>query len=271
MTVFPDDAPLDWSVWHEVFERHGAPGTVETDDPPSLGAYFAPGDERLVPSLVADLQAFGPCRIESTWVEEQDWSEAWKQFFRPKEIGPFLVRPTWEEPIEPSSLTEIVLDPGQAFGTGDHPTTQMCLELLAGLDLAGKSVADIGCGSGVLSIASARRGAARIDAVDLDLPAVEATRANSELNAVEVQAFLGRGFEPLPPGTYDVVLSNIISAALIALAPEVASRLVPKGRWLVSGIIRENWPDVLAAAEKSGFSLVERKEGGDWVAAVLSR
>jgi ribosomal protein L11 methyltransferase len=270
VTVYPEDPPADWSVWHNIFERFGAPGTVQTDDPPSLGAYFAPGDESLVPGLIAELQAFGPCRVESALVVEEDWSEAWKQFFKPKEIGPFLVRPTWEEQDGPSPLTEIVLDPGQAFGTGDHPTTQMCLELLAKLDLAGKAVADIGCGSGVLAIASAMRGAARVDAVDVDLPAVEATRANSELNRVEVRTFQGKGFDPLPPGAYDVVLSNIISAALIALAPHVARRLASNGHWVVSGIIQENWPDVLAAAERNGFSLVERKEGGNWVAATLS-
>jgi ribosomal protein L11 methyltransferase len=271
VTVFPKSPPDDWSVWHDVFERHGAPGTVEGAEPPSLGAYLAPGDESRIPGLLADLAALGPCRTETSTVIEEDWAETWKQFFKPKAIGPFLVSPTWERAARLDGSTEILLDPGQAFGTGDHPTTRMCLELMPGLGLEGKRVADIGCGSGILSIAAAKLGAREVHAVDVDRAAVEATVANTGLNRVRAAVFQGRGFAPLPSGRYNAVLSNLVSAVLIGLAAEASARIEPGGAWLVSGVIAENWADVLASAQTAGFSLGQSRQEDEWVAAVFFR
>jgi ribosomal protein L11 methyltransferase len=202
-------------------------------------------------------------------VPEVDWAEAWKQFFVPRTVGRFFVRPSWEEAPVPEGLVEIVLDPGQAFGTGDHPTTRMCLELVGETVTAGARVADIGSGSGILSIAAAKLGA-EVEGVDLDAPSVEAARENAARNGVSAEFRLGTGFEPLE-GTYDVVLSNIISAALIGLAPVTAARVRPGGAWIVSGVIQDNWADVLSAAEAAGFRLDRRLEEGEWVAARLFR
>lgn len=261
--------PEDWSVWHEVFARHGLDGTVVTDDPPTISSYLGPGEESAAEPLRIDLFAAGARAVQAEWVPEVDWAEAWKQFFVPREVGRFFVRPSWEDAPTPTGLTEIVLDPGQAFGTGDHPTTRMCLVLVGETVQPDQRVADVGTGSGILSIAAAKLGA-QVEGVDVDAPSVDAARENAARNAVEAVFRLGTGFEPLE-GTYDVVLSNIISAALIGLAPVAAARVRPGGAWVVSGIIQENWPDVLAAAEKVGFRLDRRLEEGEWVAARLLR
>ncbi len=273
VTAVLAEEPEDWSVWAELFERHGLPGTLQTDDPPTMSAYLPPGGEAGLEPLRDVLLERGAVRVETALVEEEDWAESWKQFFKPRRVGErFVVRPTWEEfAAEPGDLV-VVLDPGQAFGTGDHPTTRMCMECLEQLPVAGSEVADVGCGSGILAVAAMMLGARSVDAVDSDLPAVEATGENAARNAVEVRALLGRGFEPLAPeATYDLVLSNIISAALIALAPEAGQRVRPGGHWVVSGVIESNWPDVRAAAERAGFRLVEARQELEWVAATFVR
>ncbi|HXH60521.1 MAG TPA: 50S ribosomal protein L11 methyltransferase, partial [Fimbriimonadaceae bacterium] len=240
-------------------------------DPPTLSAYVPPKENVSVADLTAQLQEMG-ADVTTEQVEEIDWAEAWRDFFKPQSIGERVwIRPSWEDAVCPEGRIEIVLDPGQAFGTGDHPTTRMCLHLLERADLDGKSVADIGCGSGILSVAAKKFGSASVDAVDVDSISVESARANAALNEVDFAAYEGAGFEPLADKVYDVVLSNIISAAIIALAREVPAHLAPGGTWIVSGIIGPNWPDVRDEVSAHGFEVVERMEEGDWVAASLRR
>ncbi len=269
------EAPSDWAPLIEVFREHGIEGTVQEDSPPSLAGYLAENqtDEARLNALCDDLVAAG---AESIWreaIDEVDWAEAWKQFFKPMRLGRRLViRPEWETFEAEADDIVIVLDPGQAFGTGDHPTTRMCLELLDALDLHGLDVADIGCGSGILAVAACRLGARSVVGVDIDGVAVEASAENAARNGVSFDVLAGKGFEPLPSeATYDLVVSNIISAALIVLAPEASGRVRPGGRWVVSGVIRNNWPDVAAAAERAGFQVDDVREEGDWVAASLIR
>lgn len=272
VTAVLAEEPEEWSNWAEVFERHGIAGTVQTDNPPTMSAYLAPGAEDAFPALREELLDRGAQRVETELVPEEDWAESWKQFFKPRYVGQFLIRPTWEEATVRDGAIEIVLDPGQAFGTGDHPTTRMCLELLESTVQDSSDVADIGCGSGILSIAAMKLGAASVTAVDTDPLSIEATLENAERNHVAVDGRCGKGFEPLPQDSkYDVVVSNIISAALISLAPETARRIKAGGVWLVSGIIEANWNDVLKASERCGFQLKQVKSEGEWVAAALLR
>lgn len=265
--------PDDWSMWAEAFSRHGIEGTVQTDKPPTLSGYLSPGQDVKLDALRSELLDMGAISIELQEVEEQDWSEAWKEFFKPRRVGQrFIVRPTWEEAeVGPDDL-EIVLDPGQAFGTGDHPTTRGCLELIEKADCRGKSIADIGCGSGILSVGAGLLGASELILVDYDPVCVTSSLENLKRNNVTGEVHEGLGFQPLAEDKqFDIVLSNIISAALIRLAPEAADRIKPGGLWIVSGIIEANWPDVLTRAKTCGFELVETFAEGDWIAATLRR
>lgn len=267
------EEPLDWSLWVDAFDRHGLPGTVQHDDPPALSAYVAPCDKALIGPLGDELRRLGAAEVVTTEVQEQDWAETWKQFFKPRRIGQKLVVcPTWEPYHSGPGDIVVTLDPGQAFGTGDHPTTRGCLEQLERMGCKGLRVADIGCGSGILSVAAMLLGAASVDAVDSDGSSVEATLANAELNQVHVDALRGEGFGPLTGREkYDLALSNIISAALIGLAPSAAEFVSPGGHWIVSGIILANWPDVDKAATRAGFTLIENQVIGEWVTATLRR
>lgn len=265
--------PEEWSNWIQVFERHGVSGTLQTDDPPTLSAYLAPEDEP--GPLCKSLKDFGAAEVTVSQIEEQDWSESWKKFFRPTRIGQKLVvRPSWEDYKIQAGDIEIVLDPGQAFGTGDHPTTKMCLALIENALTRATDrplrLADIGCGSGILSIAAKKLVHCDVVAVDIDKPSIAAAKENAVRNNVSIKCLLGKGFEPLGPHEkFDIVVSNIISSALILLAPEASERVAPGGLWIVSGVIEANWPDVLNRAESVGFSLETEKRENEWVAAAF--
>jgi ribosomal protein L11 methyltransferase len=267
------ETPEDWAIWAEKFERFGIFGTVQTDHPPTMSAYLAPGQEDQLEPLKSLLIESGAESVTTGQVEETDWAEAWKQFFKPWRIGQnWVIRPTWEEYESKPGDRVIVLDPGQAFGTGDHPTTRGCLRLMESISFDGREVADIGCGSGILSAAAMLLGAKSVEAVDVDSPAVEASRENAQRNGVEVSVYQGRGFDPLAADqTFDIVLSNIISAALIGLAPESIERIRPGGHWLVSGIHGDNWFDVEETALRCGFTVVAKDEEDGWVTALLLR
>ncbi len=269
-TVSP--APIDWSPFVEAFLRHGVENTLLEADALVGCVVDVPGASEVVKELAADLEALG-AEISQSKLPESNWEDAWKQFFKPRRIGSkFVIRPTWEPfDSEPDDCV-IVLDPGQAFGTGDHPTTRLCLELMETVDLRNKSVADVGCGSGVLSIAAKLLGAAQVDAVDIDPIAAQVARQNAALNGVEIEAIAGEGFAALlSTRTYDLILSNIISATLIRVAPEAFARIKPGGQWIVSGIMESNWPDVRSAAEGLGFQVAEARSEDDWVAARFER
>ncbi len=265
------EEPLDWSIWVEAFRQYGVEGTVQTDDPPTLSGYMPPNDERRQ-DLIDSLTSAGAL-VSETVIPEEDWAESWKQFFVPRRVGERLVvRPTWEEAEVGASDIEIVLDPGQAFGTGDHPTTRGCLTLLEKEGVQGRRVADVGCGSGILAVAAVKLGATGVLAVDSDALSVEAAKANAGRNGVVMTCFQGRGFAPIADhGPFDVVLSNIISSVLIQLAPEAAQRIAPGGAWIVSGIIQAHWPELLETAQANGFELEDKIEEDEWVSALLRR
>lgn len=264
--------PDDWSIWAERFGRFGIQGTVQTDEPPTISGYVCEEMEVDISALSEGLRSLGATKVTTLDVPDEEWAESWKQFFHHQKIGDRLVvSPSWEAYEQVGDEIVMVLDPGQAFGTGDHASTRMCLEIMQRMEIADRSVADIGCGSGILSVFAMQIGAAKADAVDIDPIAVAATRENALKNGVAVSAYEGDGFSPLPDAQYEVALANIISDALVSLAPEAARRLCAGGHWLVSGIIAENWPVVERAAKAQGFELVEVATDDEWVAALFRR
>lgn len=225
-----------------------------------------------VRDALGHLQAFGlgPIgELAAKEIKEEDWLEAWKAQFTPLRIGQFLVRPSWSERSETEAI-EIVLDPGMAFGTGLHPTTQQCLEALSSIALEAKAVLDVGTGSGILAIAAAKRGASPVVAVDVDPIAVEAARDNTQRNGVVVPVAQASAADV--PGRFDVVIANIVSPVLQQIAPDLVARLSPKGVLIATGISAPSEPQTRSAFRDAGLrTLVDRTQRDDWIGLALKR
>jgi ribosomal protein L11 methyltransferase len=226
-----------------------------------------------VRDALGHLQAFGLGPIGEMIVREiadEDWLESWKAQFTPIRVGRFLVRPTWTQDVRADGAIELVLDPGMAFGTGLHPTTQQCLDALSNVALEGKGVLDVGTGSGILAIAAAKRGASPVVAVDTDELAVDAARGNAARNGVAIHVAMGSAADV--PGRFDVVIANIVSPVLQKIAPDLASRLAPRGTLILAGISGPNERDTAAAFARAGLRMcVDRSLRDDWVAVALRR
>ncbi len=203
------------------------------------------------------------CRVER--VDDQDWAQAWKQHYKPIHMGGQLwICPSWCTPPQPEAIN-VILDPGMAFGTGDHPTTALCLEWLAQQDLRGKHVLDYGCGSGILAIAALKLGAGAAYAVDVDEQALTVTRENAARNGVTA------GLHVTPPTALpadlsaDVVVANILAGALTELAPTLIARTKPGSGLALSGLLAEQGepvrqhytpPFTLSTHERQGWVLL---------------
>jgi len=219
------------------------------------------------------LQAFGLGRVGPLGVREVDdvdWTEAWRQHYVAQRIGRVVIVPSWaEEPIADGEVA-VILDPGMAFGTGLHPTTRGCLEMLQEVAPMSDAVLDVGCGSGILGIAALRLGAGRVVAVDTDAQAVQATIDNAARNGVSesVHASLGT-LAPGPSERYGLVLANLVAAVLIDLAPRLADHLAPGGRLIAGGIIEPRAEEVISAVSAVGLRIAERRDHGEWVSLRL--
>jgi ribosomal protein L11 methyltransferase len=211
-------------------------------------------------------------QIEVENIAAQDWAENWRENFPPLQIGPFLIAPSWEEIAPDDERILIRIDPGLAFGTGQHPTTQMCLELLGeqGSTLSGKTLLDVGCGSGVLSIAATKLGAT-VTASDFDPHCTSATRENAALNEAEFEVVQAAGLDWCN-AQYDFVVANLMSDLLISLASEIARVARGGSTLVVSGISSPRADDVENALREAGFSTVEKREkDGEQRGEVLER
>jgi len=217
---------------------------VERDRPTLQALLAADGNaERLVRAAAraAGLAAVPPYATHP--VADRDWVRSTQAQFAPIEIGKRLwVGPSWHEP--PPDRVAVRVDPGLAFGTGTHPTTRSILAFLEDRIKGGERVLDYGCGSGILAIAAARLGAARVDAVDIDAQAVQTALDNAAANGVELRAGLP---EALPPAPYDIVVSNILAQPLTLLAPVLAARTAARGRLALAGILDWQAEEVSAA------------------------
>jgi ribosomal protein L11 methyltransferase len=206
-------------------------------------------------AAAAEAAGIAPPPFSSARLEDEDWVRLSQAQFTPVLIGERLwVGPSWHQ--APAGRIALRIDPGLAFGTGSHPSTRLVLRFLEQTMRGGERVLDYGCGSGILAIAAAKLGAAHVDAVDLDPEAVETTRANALANGVVLEASLP---EQLAPGVYDLVVSNILAAPLMVLAPLLARHA---GRIALSGIL-ETQADEVASAYAPWFEMQigERAEG----------
>jgi ribosomal protein L11 methyltransferase len=205
----------------------------------------------------------------------EDWANSWKEHFHVLRLGKrFVVRPTWRD-FEPGPDDLVIsLDPGMAFGTGSHPSTEMCLHLMEDIDFAGKSVLDVGAGSGILSVGAILLGAQSVDAVEIDEYAAKALASNVELNDMSktIPVIVGDVATALPEdAVYDVVLANLIARILIENATNITRRVADGGVVVASGIIEEREQEVLEAYAVQGFMTLERRQTNDWIALTLTR
>ena len=209
-------------------------------------------------------------------IRDADWENNWKQYYKPMEIGErLIVIPEWET-AEPGERVPLYLDPGLTFGTGSHPTTRLCLTALEGLVKGGERVLDLGCGSGILSLAALRLGAASALAVDIDDKCRTASESNAALNEIGPDRFQVRignvlTDEPLRRDLetgYDLVLANIVADVIMVLSPHVRDLLGALGRFLCSGIIDNRADETAAALAAAGLEILERREDNGWFAFV---
>ena len=240
------------------FEQKDGPGFVE------FALSGAPGELPTLPEGEAEV---GGVRVVVRGEEvPEDWAERWKRFHTAVLVGGTVwVRPPWEEPAIRPGVAEVVIDPGQAFGTGAHPTTRMSLELMLDLDRRG-SFADLGCGSGVLAIAAAKLGFSPVAAYDADRAAVAATKANARDNAVDLDRVERLDLRSQSPPAADVVAANLMRPLLLRVAELLDT---PPRALIVSGLLDAEADDVAAAFEP----LSERKRLSDrgWTALLLAQ
>jgi ribosomal protein L11 methyltransferase len=237
------------------FEQVDGDGFVE------FALYGAPGELPVLPE--------GPARIGAVEVQVSatvvgdDWADRWREFHRPVQIGRIHVRAPWHEPRDDG--VDILIDPGQAFGTGGHPTTRLCLELLLDLRPEG-SLSDLGCGSGVLSIAAAKLGFGPITAVDHEQAAIEATTENARINGVTLDRVERVDLREQPAPVTTVTVANLVRPLLLRVAellPEQPERLI------VSGLLEGEEDEVAAAFAR--FSERRRLRLQEWSALLLTR
>lgn len=214
--------------------------------------------------------------VAVTPMDEEDWANGWKKFYQPREIGQRLyVVPQWLPQEPPAGRVSLILNPGLTFGTGSHPTTQLCLEGVERWTKTGDRVLDLGCGSGILSIAALGLGAAYALGVDIDPKAPDVARENSQLNHIPEESYhllagdvLGdKGLRDALAGRkWNLILANIVADVIIPLSAIVGDWLAPGGRFLCSGIIDTRAGEVRAALEKNGFTVLEARERKGWAA-----
>ena len=255
-------------------DEWGIPESVRPDGRPLLKAYL-PADDQLeqrlstIRRLLTGLGVETATKLTTKTVREEDWATAWQVYYKPVRIGDrIVVKPSWESfPAAEHDLV-IEMDPGMAFGCGDHPTTALCLELMEKYLTPGAAVFDVGAGTGVLAIAAAKLGAGEVIATDNDLIACRVALENVQRNRVgdRVRVSQGNLLEAMVGKQADLIVANIIADVIITLAPQAIRHLAPGGLFIASGIIGERRDSVTAAFKECGFNVLEQAEQGSWVA-----
>ncbi len=254
---------------------------------PAVKAYIAdlPENEGLVDSVrasIGELKAMeqeigvplGELSLSVREVDEEDWANNWKAYFKPIRVGEkLLVCPAWEDVPEDGARAVLRIDPGMAFGTGAHHTTRMCLELLEKNMKGGELVADIGCGSGILSASAMLMGAGEAVALDIDPVAARIAAETAESNGIDLMKYTvytgdilsdKQVRQAVTRRKYDIVLANIVANVIIALAPLVPALMHEGSVFIASGIIEDRLGEVVSALEENGLLVREVRSGEDW-------
>lgn len=267
----------------EIFNRYGYGGAVVEMPPPdflraTVRTVIPADDEDLrqkveiALALVSKALPQGMPPFKKRLVGKNDWAESWKEHFHVVRIGPrVVVQPSWRAHTPAPDDVVIHLDPGLAFGSGLHPTTKLCLEILQTMPLSGVDMFDVGTGSGILSIAAAKIGAGPVLAVDVDDVAVRVAEENFALNDLPtIQTAVGSA-EASCGRQWSLVTANILSNILIEIMPNLKAALSNTGQLILSGIINEQEPPMLACLAEYGLRVQSRHVDGDWIALVVTR
>lgn len=265
------------------------PVTEMDDGVAYLSFYLDEGEEtdeilRNVRTELEDMASYvnvGECTIEESQTEDLDWVNNWKQYFHQFYVDDILIIPSWED-VKPEDEDKMVvhIDPGTAFGTGMHETTQLCIRQLKKHVKDGAKILDVGCGSGILGMLALKFGAAYAVGTDLDPCAIEATHENMEVNGIlpdQYEVMIGNiiddkeiqdkvGYEK-----YDIVAANILADVLTVLTPVIVNQLKKGGIYITSGIIDDKETTVVEAVEKAGLEVLEVTYQGEWVSVTARK
>ena len=286
MRAFLLDNPLHWDYIDEnLFADMSEYATIKLyfeDDETGRAAI------KSVETELSDLKRstpdtdFGPLSISAIRVDDESWLDAWKEFFKPLEIGKsIVVRPAWEDYSSKDKLV-VGIDPGYVFGTGQHETTRMCIEALEQLISPGDAMLDLGCGSGILSIVALALGAGKCMAVDLNPDAAGIVFQNAAINCIpdkKLTVIIGDIISDstvsglISGSKYDCIAANIVTDVIIPMMPLLSGLdiLKPGGFLICSGIIKDRLDEVLQAAKGAGFSIMETMQAGEWASVICRK
>ena len=257
---------------------------IEADDGVAyLSFYLEPEDdkEKILSEIRQELQEMssylnvGECRIEESETEDVDWVNNWKQYFHQFYVDDILIIPSWEN-VKPEDSDKMVIhiDPGTAFGTGMHETTQLCIRQIRKYVTEGTRILDVGCGSGILGMLALKFGAAYSVGTDLDPCAIEATYENMEVNGISKERYevmIGNIIDDkevqdkVGYGCYDIVVANILADVLVQLTPVIVNQLKSGGIYITSGIIDDKEQTVVDAVKAAGLEVLDVTYQGEWV------
>lgn len=250
--------------------RSGCDGLEEKNG--NIIVYFQSSSEKKAANMIDSfLEYFPGVEITQnlTLIENENWNENWKNYFKPLDVGLFNVRAPWHQ--KPETKVPIIIYPKMAFGTGTHETTQLILHNVNEDVVKGKRVLDIGCGSGILSIASEKMGAAEVLGVDIDEDAINNARENAILNQLSKCHFTNLPIDQIKKDKYDVVFANIIAAVLMKLPQEISRLVVPGGTIFLSGLLEENLDEIEKAYSGWGLKVISKEARGEWFFVELKK